>query len=603
MAGETRLGQYSPSLSFAWKYLRQHMLGVSVLSAVLVGSTLVQLATPVIIRNFVDAHTGGTASPSSAMSYAASFVVVAIAGHGLSILEAAVAADVGWRATNRLRADLLRHCLRLPMSYHTHATPGSLVERVDGDSAVLSNFFSRFVVLTVGESLYAIGLVCAITAVDWRVGGVFAAITVAALLVLRPAGRLGRVAASRYRAAMGNAVGGADEHSVMRADIVANGAYAYARRQFERLMRRLRRADLRSSLLSSSLLWCISSFAVGAAAVAALAVSASLVLSGRMEIGAAFLVFTYTQQLIWPLDQLSQQIRDFQLAMAALGRSQELLALPVEPDGAAPVPAGAVRSGRHGDAAVRLDDVWHSYGDTSVLCGVSLTIAPGGVVGVVGRTGSGKSTVARLVAGLYPVERGRMTLGGEDAAVLGLREIRRRVTLVTQEVELLRASVRDNVRLFDESASDADILKALELLGLTSWLDAQADGLDTVIDPERPAMSGGEMQLLAMARVLLRDPDVVVLDEAASRLDARSEAAMNVGLERLLDGRRSALMVAHRLSSLRHVEEVLVMADGQVVESGPRDELAAAGGMFTSLIVANGADPAILDRLWGRVVT
>lgn len=587
-------------VSFGWRYLRQSWIRVVLLAGVLLAATITQLVTPVILREFVDSHTGGP-SAESALFYAAAFVAVAVTGHLLSILEAAMAADVGWRATNRLRAELLGHTLRLPLNYHSQVTPGSLVERVDGDSAVLSNFFSRFILLTIGESLYAVGLICALTLVDWRVGAGFAGVTVAALVVLRLQGRRGRVAAMHLRAVTAEVVAMADEHSSMRADIVANGAYEHVSRQQEEKLSRLRRAELRSSLLASSLPWCTSSFAVTVAAVTALAVSTSLVLSGRMEIGTAFLIFTYTQQLIRPLDRLSLQMQDYQLAMAALDRSRDLLAVHDEEKCVAPRHPHAVPLNRSGSrTAVQLNSIWYSYGDQPVVQDISLVIGHGEVVGVVGRTGSGKSTIARLIAGLHPIQRGRLIIDGEDAADLGLREVRRRVTLVSQEVELFHASVRDNVRMFDESISDTEVLRALELVGLKRWLTDCTDRLDTAVDPARPGLSGGQMQLLATARAVLRDPRVVVLDEAASRLDQATETAMHTALSHLLGNGRSGLVVAHRLSSLRHVDRVVVMDGGRVVESGNRDHLALQGGRFTSLITASGASPATLDTLWGR---
>jgi ABC-type multidrug transport system fused ATPase/permease subunit len=231
-----------------------------------------------------------------------------------------------------------------------------------------------------------------------------------------------------------------------------------------------------------------------------------------------------------------------------------------------------------GRGAVELRDVAFRYPRLApddqaplALDGVSFRLEPGRVLGVLGRTGSGKSTLARLVARLYDPTAGRVLLGGVDLAAMRLEELRQRVGLVTQEVQLFRASLRENVTLFDPSLPERRVLEALETIGLGEWL-RRAGGIEAELDPA--GLSAGEAQLVAFARLFLRDPELVVLDEASSRLDPATERLLERAVDRLLEG-RSAIVIAHRLATVERADEILILERGRVIEHGPRAALAA----------------------------
>jgi ABC-type multidrug transport system fused ATPase/permease subunit len=196
------------------------------------------------------------------------------------------------------------------------------------------------------------------------------------------------------------------------------------------------------------------------------------------------------------------------------------------------------------------------------------------VLGVVGRTGSGKTTLTRLIPRFHDPDAGAMRLGGVDIRDVRLAAVRDRIGLVTQDVHLFHATVRDNVTLFDDNVSDDRIVAALDALGLGAWLRRLPEGLDTVLGAAGTGLSAGQAQVLTCARVLLRDPDIVILDEASSRLDPATERLVQRALGRLLEG-RTGVIVAHRLATLTLADDILVMEDGREVEHGPRLELAA----------------------------
>ena len=227
-----------------------------------------------------------------------------------------------------------------------------------------------------------------------------------------------------------------------------------------------------------------------------------------------------------------------------------------------------------GELSVELDNVSFAYSpETAVLREVSFRLEPGKILGLLGRTGSGKTTVSRLLFRLYDPESGSVRLGGVDVREVRLAELRRRIAMVTQDVQLFHGSVRDNITLFDPAIQDDRILESIRALGLEGWHERLPQGLDTELQAGGGQLSAGEAQLLAFTRVFLKDPDVVVLDEASSRLDPATEQFIDQAIRSLLTG-RTGVVIAHRLGTVERVDEIVIMEDGRVLEHGAREVLA-----------------------------
>jgi ATP-binding cassette subfamily B protein len=549
------------------RYLRPHRLRVVLLAGILCSAIGVQVVTPLVASRFIDSATSG-GDMRGLVVLALLTVVLALGGQGMAVAETYVAENVSWAATNELRADLVAHLLRLDGSFHTAHTPGELIERVDGDVATLARFFSRFVVYVIGNGLLLVGLLVLLYSVDWRIGlGMSACVALALAAMLRirtiatPLWAADRQANADFYGFLGEYLSGLE-------DIRSSGAGAFVQRRWAEVMRAwlvvTRKAQMWGYGLSAS---SQGLFALGVAV--AFALSAILFKTGTLTIGTVYLVFQSTQMLGQPTEQIRREVLDFQQADASISRIQELLnTAPRVIDG----PGIALPPG---PLAVELDGVSFGYAeDALVLRNVSVSLAPGHVLGVVGRTGSGKTTLTRLLLRFYDPPAGIVRLGGVDVRTVGLATLRSRIGLVTQEVQLFHASARDNLTLFDDDVPDERIRAVLDSLGMADWLRELPRGLDTLLGFDGAGLSAGQAQVLACARVLLRNPDLVILDEPSSRLDPATDRLVHTALGRLLEG-RTGIIVAHRLATLAYADDILVLEDGQVCEYGPRLALAA----------------------------
>jgi len=548
-------------------YLRPQWLRMGLLAVILCGSISVQVATPLVASYFIDRAIAG-GSLRDLISLALLTIALALVGEGAAVAETYVAENVSWATTNALRADLLAHLLRLDATFHTAHTPGELIERVDGDVATLARFFSRSVVYVLGNGVLILGVLGLLAHVDGRVGlglSAFVALALIAMLRIRtvatPAWTAERQASADFYGFLGEYLTGLE-------DIRSSGAGAFVLRRCAEGMRSWLAVTRKAQMWGYTMIATSQGlFALGTAV--AFALSAMLFQSGTLTIGTVYLIFRYTEILRQPTEQIRNEMQDLQQADASMGRVEALLrTAPRLADGPGVVlPPGPL--------AVELDGVSFSYvTGTPVLRNIRLRVESGRVLGVVGRTGSGKTTLTRLLPRFYDPQTGVVRLGGVDLRTVRLAAVRTRIGLVTQEVHLFHASVRDNLTLFDDSVPDDRISSVLDTLGLTGWLRELPRGLDTALGLGGTGLSAGQAQMLACARVFLCDPDVVILDEPSSRLDPATERLMHTALGRLLRG-RTGIIVAHRLATIAYADDILVLEDGQIREHGPRLALAA----------------------------
>ena len=527
-----------------------------------------QLVNPQILRAFIDTLTTPGAG-ASLTTMAALFISLALIQQVLSVTSTYVSERVAWTATNALRSDLTLHCLRLDLTFHKGRTPGELIERIDGDVTSMANFFSQFIIQIAGNFLLLLGILAVLLATDWRVGLAIAVFTVIVLGVMLKLRTLVVPYWKAARQASAELFGFLEERLAGLIDIRANGAKDYTmNRLYEHTAARFRTA--RKARIMSSIPWGVPVMAFAVGEGLALVLAAWLFTGGSITLGTAFLIYYYTQLLFQPLSLISHQIDDLQKASAGISRVQELL----NTESALKDGPGAIFPA--GPLAVDFRHVIFVYESDPIPAVRDLTfyIEPGEVVGLLGRTGSGKTTLARLLLRLYDPTEGRILLGGVDLRAAKRPDLRQHIGMVTQEVQLFRATVRDNITFFDTIISDARIMQALDDLGLVEWYNRLPNGLDTMLASGGGGLSAGEAQLLAFTRVFLKDPGLVILDEASSRLDPFTERLIERAVHRLMRD-RTGIIIAHRLSTVELANTILILEDGRIAELGSREALAA----------------------------
>lgn len=574
-------------------YLRPQRGRVFMLAALLMSGIALQLLNPQVIRYFIDTTQQG--GPQWALTAAAAaFLAITLLQRAVALAAVYMSENVGWGATNALRADLARHLLRLDMSFHKRRTPGELIERVDGDVTALANFFSQFAIQLLGNGLLIVAVLALLFHEDWRIGAGMALYALLALFVL---GIVQRRAVSRWaaeRESSADLYGFLEERMNGTEDIRASGAEAHVLRRLyaimDDLLRKTRVAQLITNIstVSTSSLYA-ASYALG------LAAGAYLYTTGAATIGTAYVIVFYIGMLAAPLDNVRNQFEDLQRSTASIDRVRELLSLRsrVEERAGAALPEGPLSvafeqvtfqyedEGRPTDdgsqqpavGAVELATGNWQLATAPVLHDISFTLQPGHVLGLLGRTGSGKTTLTRLLFRLYDPTDGTIKLGGHDLRDLALHDLRAHVGMVTQEVQIFGASVRDNLTFFDRRIGDEQIYHALDQLGLRAWAEALPQGLDTLLAGGGQSLSAGEAQLLAFTRVFLKNPGLVILDEASSRLDPATEHLLEQAVGRLLHG-RTGIIIAHRLRTVQRADSILVLENGAIAEHGPREQLA-----------------------------
>ncbi|WP_431971397.1 ABC transporter ATP-binding protein [Nocardia sp. bgisy134] len=598
------------SLATAKRILRfaaPHRRRIGVFLAFSVISALLAVATPVLAGRVVNDIVGG-AAPRVVATVAAVIGVLAVLDSALGLGIRWLSSRIGEGLILDLRSAVFDHVQRMPIAFFTRTRTGALVSRLNNDVIGAQRAFSDTLSGVVANLVTLALTLGVMLGISWR-------ITLLALVLLPvfviPARRMGnRLAglqreAARLNAAMSTQM--TERFSAPGATLVKLfGRPEQESDEFALRARRVRDIGVRTAMLQT--VFVTSLTLVSALAVALVyGLGGWYALRGQLDAGAVVALSLLLTRLYTPLTALASARMEIMSALVSFERVFEVLDLrPLIEDApdAIAVPDGPV--------AVELDDVTFAYpsadkvslasleevatldtrGGVDVLHNVSLRAEPGQLVALVGSSGAGKSTIAQLVSRLYDVDGGAVRLNGADVRQIGARSLHETVGLVTQDGHLFHDTIRANLLLARPEATEAELWDALRRARLHDLIAGLPDGLDTVVGERGYRLSGGERQRLTIARLLLKQPRVVILDEATASLDSTSEAAVQEALSEALEG-RTALVIAHRLSTIRAADQILVLEDGRVVERGTHTQLLAAEGRYAELYRTQFADEPV----------
>jgi len=560
-------------LVYVWPYRQR--VGAAI-GLMLLGTGLTLLA-PYLIKQAIDVAIAEGNTPELArlalllaLTYAAQF--------GATAGQRYLLGWVGQRALADVRADLFRHLQRLSMQYFDKQIVGVVVSRVINDVATISDLLSQGLIAVVGDVLVLAGIIVVLLGLDWQLALLSFVVVPIMVLVTRAFTVRARTAFRQTRSTVAAVVGDLAEDIAGMRVIQAFAQEQVSRARFEKVNSANRNAHIEAMSLSFVFLPSVEFLGVLATGIV-LWFGGQFMDSGGVTLGVLVAFLAYVSRFFQPIQELSQIQTTLQSAMA--GGEQVVRLLETEPavqdaPGAGELPPVAGR--------IAFEHVHFAYRpDTPVvLHDINLEIAPGQTVALVGPTGAGKTSLANLILRLYDVTQGAVTVDGVDVRAVTQDSLRRQTGVVSQDSFLFAGTVADNIRFGRPEATDTEVQAAAELANAHGFVTNLPDGYATRILEGGANFSLGQRQLLCIARAVLADPRILILDEATAHVDTVTEALIQEALERLLEG-RTTVVIAHRLSTIRYADLICVVSDGRIVERGRHDDLVRAGGVYTNL--------------------
>ena len=579
--GAVREGGSAGALLRLARYLRPHTLRMAAAFACMIGTTGLSLLAPLLIKIAIDGPiASGDVLGLVAITVALGAAFVGI--YALSAVQRYLLSWVGQRVLATLRAELHRHLQRLSVSYHDRHIVGVTISHVIGDVAVINEALSQGLVAIAGDTLLLAGIVVAMLTFDVELALVTFAVVPLMLLATWVFSLRARRAFRITRERIAGVVGNLAEAIAGMGVIQAFGQQRIARRRFREVNAANRDSHIAAASLTFTFMPSVELLAMVATG-AILLVGGLAVARGTLTLGVVVAFLAYVSRFFQPIQELSQLYATMQSAMAGAENVMRLLdTKPAVRDrrgaAAGPEPWQPWLTGR-----VELRGVDFAYHPGApVLHEVDLVIEAGQTAALVGPTGAGKTTIVSLISRFYEVSGGAVLIDGHDVRDLAQENLRRHLALVPQEPFLFAGTIRDNIA-FGRPAADADaVAAASDAVGLDRFVAAMPLGYDTVVTEFGRNLSVGQRQLISVARAVLADPRILIMDEATSSVDSITESIIQRALQRLLAG-RTAIIIAHRLATIRNADVIFVIDDGRVVERGRHAELMARGGAYAAL--------------------
>ena len=570
-------------------YLRAHVPAVTAAFVAIVAGSVIELAQPWLTQQAIDRYIAhGDAAGLGRIALV--FLVLLIVAFVLEFIQTSVLQTTGQRIMHTMRMQVYEHLQRLDLTFYDRNPVGRLMTRVTTDVDALNDLFASGVVTVFGDLLILIGIMAAMLVMNWRLALV--AFTVLPLIAwvtswfrvhVRESYRQVRGLVARLNAFL-------QEHITGMSTVQIFGQEAATLGRFDAINRSHRDVNI-ASIFYYAVFYPLIEILAALSGALIIWVGCGWAEQGLVTVGVLVAFLQYSRRFFQPISDLSEKFNILQAAMAASERVFGLLDTPVrgrgseEGDGSrlreqdpSPFPSSERRPLR-----IQFDHVWFAYeGGPDVLRDVSFVVQPGERIGIVGATGSGKTTIISLLLGFYELSRGRILVNGVDIREIDVAELRGLFGLVLQDVYLFSGTIAANIRLGNDQIDDETVRRAARAVHADRFIDALPDGYDTVVAERGATLSVGQKQLLSFARALAFNPRVLVLDEATSSIDTETESLIQDALRVLMAG-RTAVAIAHRLSTVQDVDRILVLHKGELRESGSHQELVARRGLYYRL--------------------
>lgn len=552
-------------IEFLKRYLKKQEIFVFLLLLAIVSSTAIQLIGPMIISNFIDT-TIYQNNNGELLHMAIIYLGLSLTNILIAVFITYIAQKIGWKATNLLREDLVNHCINLDMSFHKEKTQGELIEIIDEDVNNLFGFFSKMGVVITSNLLLVTGVIVMYYIKDYRMGiaqSIFAIIALVSLLKVR---KKGVEIIKKDRAIETSLFGFAGEAMNNTEDIKGSGSSSYVFQRFYGILKAWFPIRVKASVIMWSsfiVMLILQAFSYGIN----FTLGTFLWKKDVITIGTIYLFYNYTKFILDPLNILQVQIQQLQRVGAGIARISDLMKKK----------STIIDSSSNNKVTINdeliIEDMCFSYTEErEILSHISLRVKPGQTVGLLGRTGSGKTTLAALLVRFYDIKSGNIKIGNHDIKEIPIKELRKQVVYVTQEIQILNASIRDNIAFYDVNISDEDIGRAIHAMELEQWFQKFPEGLNTIMGVGGMGLSAGEAQLLAFIRAFLSKPHIVILDEVTSKLDIETERCIQTAIDQLLEG-KIGIVIAHRLQTIQKVDEIIILEAGKIIENDKQDKL------------------------------